>query len=310
MKKNKRLNTSKVPVLFIIFNRPNLTERVFVEIKKYKPKRLFIAADGPRVGNPGDIKKCNLVRGVVDKIDWPCKVEKLFRKKNLGCKEATSSAIDWFFKNVTEGIVLEDDCLPNTSFFKFCEKMLVKYRNQDKIFHIGGNNFLPKQRQRSDAYYFSKYPNTWGWASWKRAWDHYDYNLKNWPKLAKTRRINKHWNTFWEKTYWTMIFDFTYRRKSNAWDYQWLYTIWSNNAKSITPGVNLVENIGLNDSGTHINTNTKVLRVKAQNIDPTPKLLSKSFSNLADYYASRHVYRISPTMIIAQWIYYSFKTIK
>jgi hypothetical protein len=179
--------------------------------------------------------------------------------------------------------------------------MLEKYRDHKEVFHIGGNNFLPRQDQNLDGYYFSKYPNTWGWAGWRRAWEHYDFRMKDWPRLAKSGELNKYWDSFWEKEYWTAIFDLTHRGKIDTWDYQWVYTIWANNALSITPGVNLVENIGLDSSGTHINTNVKVLGVKAKNLRSNPKLFGNSYSKLADEYASKHVYRTSPIMGVPYW---------
>ena len=241
----------KTPILFIIFNRISTTEKAFTAIKQYKPTKLFVAADGPRIYKSGEKETCEKVRDLVAKIDWPCTVKRLYRKKNLGCKKAVSSAIDWFFNNVEEGIILEDDCLPNPSFFKFCEHLLEKCRDDKRIMHIGGNNFQSTPDKFDNGYYFSKYPHIWGWATWRRAWKYFDVKMDNWPKIKKTRILDKYWSTYWEKSYWKAIFDLTYLGKFDAWGYQWLYAIRLNGGISITPGVNLVRNIGFGQNSTH-----------------------------------------------------------
>ena len=151
-----------VPILFIIFNRPETAERVFSEIKNIKPKELFVAADGPRLNVYGETEKCEKVREIIKQIDWECEVKTLFRENNLGCKVAVSSAINWFFENVEEGIILEDDCLPDASFFYFCQSLLEKYRSNDEIAMISGNHF-GTDRIGSFDYYFTRIPHIWGW---------------------------------------------------------------------------------------------------------------------------------------------------
>ena len=171
------------PVLFLVFNRPDTTEKVFEAIRQAKPQKLFVAADGPRGNRLGEKEKCEQVRKIATTVDWDCEVKTLFREKNLGCKFAVSSAIDWFFKNVEEGIVLEDDCLPSQSFFWFCQELLERYRNDERVMLIGGNNrgvdFL-----KNHSYFFSKYVQIWGWATWRRSWEKYDSKIRKW-KLVK-----------------------------------------------------------------------------------------------------------------------------
>ncbi|MBT4651923.1 MAG: nucleotide-diphospho-sugar transferase [Candidatus Pacebacteria bacterium] len=242
----KRFNT---PILLLMFNRPETTKVIWREIKKIQPSKLFIASDGPREGNSQDRKQCDQVKKIVCNIDWKCDVKRLYRKKNLGCKIAVSNAINWFFKHVGEGIILEDDCLPNSSFFIFAEKMLKKYKYNSKIFHISGNN--SHSVKVDDDYYFSKYPHIWGWATWKRAWEDYDVNINNWATDNTRGIFDKVFSNKIEKTFWTEVFDKVYQGKTDTWDYQWLYCCWLHKALSITPKHNLVKNIGFTKSATH-----------------------------------------------------------
>jgi len=165
------------PILFLVFNRPNTTQRVFNVIRQVKPKQLFVAADGPRRDKGADEEKCEATREIVKQIDWDCEVKTLFREENLGCGKAVSSAITWFFENVEEGIILEDDCLPNLDFFGYCEELLDRYRDNREVMFIGGDNFQKGKKWGDASYYFSAYNHVWGWATWKRTWDIYDFKL-------------------------------------------------------------------------------------------------------------------------------------
>ncbi len=244
--------SNKTPILLIIFNRPETTQRVFDIVKEYKPKMLFIAADGPRKSKIGEDVKCNEARKITENIDWPCKVKRLYQRNNLGCGVGPYKAISWFFKNVKEGIILEDDCLPDISFFQFCSEMLAKYRNIERIMHIGGNNFQKPYQQNAYTYYFSKYPQSWGWATWRRAWEHYDFEMKDWPIVKKLKKFDIVFNSYMEKKYWHTIFDFNfYFKNKDIWDYQWVYAIWKNSGMAIIPDINLVKNIGFNSNATH-----------------------------------------------------------
>src|SRR6185436_19386626 len=174
-----------VPVALIIFNRPDLTARVFEAIRQAQPRQLFVIADGPR--NPDDERLCNEARQVVAHVDWKCDVRTDFSQTNLGCGRRPASGIDWVFSQVAEAIILEDDCIPAPSFFHFCERLLEHYRNDTRVMHISGNNYLPADKRSSEreaqsrSYYFSKYTFSCGWATWRRAWKHYDSALASWP---------------------------------------------------------------------------------------------------------------------------------
>ena len=229
----------ETPVLFLVFNRPKTTARVFEEIRKAKPLRLYVAADGPRSGRQGEARLCAQVRKIATSVDWKCKVKTLFRKKNLGCKRAVSSAINRFFKNEKEGIILEDDCLPNPDFFRFCEAMLKKYRHNKRIMHIGGNNFQNGIKRGNASYYFSSYSHVWGWATWRRAWNHYN------PCPAKLPQ-NLSWYEwpYWRYVLWKLP-------KIDTWDLQWHLSVLSEGGLAVTPNVNLVSNIGFSKDALH-----------------------------------------------------------
>lgn len=243
------LNT---PVLLLIFNRPDRTLRVFEEIRKAKPTRLFIAADGPRSGRPGEREKCEEARSIIQRIDWPCELSTLFRDSNLGCRMAVSGGITWFFENVEEGIILEDDCLPGESFFSFCQQMLDRYRDNPQVMHVGGNNFINQTRPSRASWYFSRYGHIWGWATWRRAWNQYDVNMKSFPTYYQEGRFRNVFGKDWAAYYWLYKLGQTFHGKIDTWDYQWTYAIWAAQGKSIVPAENLVTNIGFGSETTHV----------------------------------------------------------
>jgi len=258
-----RLN---VPLLFLIFNRPDTTQQVFDEIRKAQPAQLFVAADGPRKNQVADHQLCKKTREIIHQVDWDCKVFTRFQDENLGCKHAVSSAIAWFFSNVEEGIILEDDCIPDQSFFRFCQELLEKYRDDERIMMVSGNNFQFGKRRTNYSYYFSKYFHIWGWATWKRAWNYYDVDMKSWPKIKDGRWLidilkDKNAEKFWEK-----IFENTYRGTINTWDFQWVFSCWIQNGLAILPNVNLVKNIGFDGNATHTKGKNKQANLSVNSI--------------------------------------------
>ncbi len=229
----------ETPVLFLVFNRPDTTAQVFEAIRQAKPKQLFVAADGPRPDKEGEKESCEEVRKIATAIDWDCELKTLFRDENLGCGKGPAHAINWFFEQVEQGIILEDDCLPDLSFFNFCEEQLNKFAFDENIFHISGCNIQFGLRSTRDQYYFSNIPHMWGWATWRRAWNKYDFNsLKN-------------FNRYNIDDYWIGEFESVLKGDVDAWDYQWLYTIQINKSICITPSISLVDNIGFNKNATH-----------------------------------------------------------
>jgi hypothetical protein len=241
----------KTAVLFLVFNRPDTTKQVFDAIRKAKPPKLYVAADGSRSGHPGDAEKCLRVRELATDVDWECEVTTLFREQNLGCKMAVSSAIDWFFEEVEQGIILEDDCLPSQSFFWFCQELLERYRDDQRVMHISGYDHFGKIDRGGYSYLFSKYTPAWGWATWKRAWRYFDVNIESFPDFMKENQIVNVFKKKREQNHRIGIWEKVCDGSIDTWDYQWNYCIRANNALSIVPTLNLVANIGFEGDATH-----------------------------------------------------------
>ena len=242
----------KTPIAFIIFNRPDLTSIVFERIREAQPEKLFVIADGPRPSHPEDISKCVATRDIIDKgVDWPCEVFKNYSEINLGCGKRISSGIDWVFNNVKETIILEDDCLPDISFFDYAENLLIKYEGDARVMHIGGTSWNPPNLAKPDSYFFTCYPISWGWATWKRAWDFYDFKMRSWPRNMNKSKIYSPFSSDIEKNRRRQIWNQTYEGKIDTWDYQWFYAIRSRKGICISPRKNLIKNIGLRSDGTH-----------------------------------------------------------
>lgn len=252
----------KTPVLFLVYNRPEYTKKVFEAIRKVRPEKLFISADGPRLGKIGDTKLCEETRKIIGQVDWSCEVKTIFRDKNLGCKLGMIGGISWFFEHVEEGIILEDDCLPNESFFIFCEILLNKYRNKDKVMMISGSNPATSVVLKDD-YFFSRFYHIWGWATWKRAWEKFDINISNWQRLKKEKFLESIFpNNLKNQLFIGRMFDDAYgNEKCSVWSLQWTYACLVNNAFAILPRCNLINNIG--PIGTHeMNHNQLFLETK------------------------------------------------
>jgi hypothetical protein len=246
----------KTSVCFLVFNRPDTTSRVFEEIRHARPPKLLVVADGPRLDRPGEAEKCAAARAIIEQVDWPCEVMKNYLDTNLGCKRRVSSGLDWVFETVTEAIILEDDCLPNPSFFRFCEELLEKYRDDERVIQIGGCNFQDGIKRGPASYYFSIYNHIWGWASWRRAWKHYDRDMSLWPALRSTDwllTIGGGSKAF--QQYWTKIFDTVYSGQVDTWDYQWTFSCWAQSGFTILPARNLVTNIGFGKDASHTKDN-------------------------------------------------------
>lgn len=243
---NHQLNT---PVALIIFNRPATTRRVFDAIRHVRPQQLLVIADGPRLDRSGEGELCAAARAIVDEVDWPCDVQTNFAAVNLGCKGRVSSGLDWVFRSVEEAIILEDDCLPHPSFFRYCAELLDRYRNDERVMHIGGANFQFGRRHGVASYYFSRYAHVWGWACWRRAWQHYDVTLNRWPAL-KTEILSQFEKPA-EAEFWGFVLDQVRQGKIDTWDYQWSLACMANRGLATVPNVNLVSNIGFGADATH-----------------------------------------------------------
>ena len=278
------LNTA---VLFLIFNRLDTTQRVFEAIKQAKPPKLYIAADGARNNKLGESEKVKAVRDfIIGNIDWQCEIKTLFREKNLGCKYAVSSAITWFFENEEMGIILEDDCLPVQSFFWYCQELLERYKDDERIWHLGGSNFQNGIRRGEADYYYSKYNHVWGWASWSSRWKYYDVKLNY---IKNTEFLNSSFKNTVVQQYWQDLFQTVKDGKIDTWDYQWVFTIWANNGLAIIPNVNMVSNIGFGLDATHTKGNNQVVKTHQLTIRKHPSQII--VNSEADDYTFKHHYK-------------------
>lgn len=312
-------------VLFLVFNRPSTTKKVFETIRQVKPPRLYVAADGPRSEYVGEIERCNEVRKISTTVDWPCQVRTLFRDENLGCKYAVSSAITWFFDNEEEGIVLEDDILSTPDFFLYCEFLLNHYRDNPKVMMISGCNPVSRKYVSNYSYDFSLYTLVWGWASWRRAWNYYDVNMCKWPlfnsnkQLLKLPKVRKVFEVIWRD-----IYEKTYRNEINTWDYQWFFSIHYNHSYIIIPNINYIKNIGFGMDATHatgyipkyvkdfeMGRNPRVFLhpPKIENNETIDRLFEETVFNVNKFTYIKSIFKTLPGFKIVMGLYRQFKAI-
>lgn len=284
----------KTPVVLIVFNRPQTTSRVLAAIRAARPPSLFVVADGPRTGVAGEAAMCQQVRSTVDRlVDWPCVVTRIYAEDNLGCARRVSTGLNEVFRQVEEAIILEDDCLPDPTFFPFCEELLARYRREERVAQIAGCSFqLPGAGGGRPSYYFSRYPHCWGWATWRRAWRHYDHSLGAWgPEAGRTwlRRAFEHPD---ERRWWSANFASTARGEIDSWAFRWTVAVLSRGWLGVLPYRNLVANIGFGPGATHTHAGGEALEIPVQSIEfPLlhPQLIEREAT--ADDYSSRRLFR-------------------
>lgn len=245
-------NKFNVPILLIGFNRPESINKVINAIRMSNCTHLYVSIDGPRLGVASDHDLILEVHKLILNIDWCENIYYQFHETNLGPMHSQLTAINWFFSCVEEGIILEDDCIPDQSFFNYCKILLARFRDNQKIYMISGNNFQNGKKYGNGDYYFSIFPHIWGWASWRRAWNLYDPTIKDWPKFKNNRSINNlHMPKLSEK-FWSDIFDNIYDGNfTRGWDYRFAFSCWVNDMLCVLPNTNLVRNIGFNEFGTN-----------------------------------------------------------
>jgi hypothetical protein len=243
----------------MLFNRPKITRQLFEKIRQVRPTKLFVAANGPRPGVSADIELCNAVRKIFDEIDWECDIHTNFPETNINMHIRWYATLDWFFENVDSGIILEDDCIPDLSFFPYCTELLEKYKNDERIMHVNGSNFQFGNKRGNVSYYFSKYPHVWGWATWKRAWQKYDYRMSSFPEFEKKNMIDVVFADKKEKKFWKNFFKKAYLGIFKTADVRWAYAIWMNNGLCIAPNVNMISNIGYGSSAGHTVFKDKIM---------------------------------------------------
>lgn len=300
----------KSPVLFIIFKREDTTKRVFERIREAQPPRLYIAADGPRKDRPDEAEKCQTVRKVVESIDWPCEVHRLYRDENLGCGKGVSSAITWFFNNEEQGIIIEDDVLPHLDFFRYCDEMLDRFKDDTTVHLISGNNYFYKGYESQYSYYKSVMMNIWGWASWRRVWETYRFNVGIYPEEIICQRLNER---FPKRTalYYLNIYHKMLRMEVDTWDYQLFFNQVFYNRFSISPYTNMIQNIGFEDrDATH--TSAANSRISTQQ-SSSPFPLQNPSADYMDYDADLHAIKMTNLKLsspICRFFHFPIRIIK
>ncbi len=284
---------SKAPILLLIFNRPKETQLVFEAVRKSRPARLYIASDGPRENNLEDNVRVLESRSIVSNIDWPCEVKTLYRETNLGCKSAVESAISWFFNHEEEGIILEDDCLPSPDFFVFCDELLERFREDERVWVVTGNNFQDGLKRGGASYYFSQFPHSWGWATWRRCWLAHEPLLNNSLEIIDpssiagalpTRRMRNHWGRRFR--------DLSRSDNKSIWDYPWTATVFKYSGLTATPNSNLVSNIGFGRDSTHTRgVNSHLANIPVAKLGPIRHPDSIIRNNAADEYTFKKVFQ-------------------
>jgi hypothetical protein len=251
----------RAPVVFIIFNRPDVAEQVFARIRGAHPRQLLVIADGPRRDVPGEAEKCAEARAIVDGVDWDCEVLKNYADETMGCRRRIVTGMQWVFEQVEQAIILEDDCLPDPTFFPFCEELLLRYRTDERVMAVCGDNYLFGRKRVPDSYFFHHIAGGWGWATWRRAWQYLDMDIKLWPVLRETPWLADILGDVRAINFWRNIFDWVHEggEEIDAWDYQWIFALWAQHGLAATAATNLVSNLGCGEHATHTVVSDSVL---------------------------------------------------
>lgn len=279
-----------IPIAIIFFIREEKLKKVFERIKEIKPRELFLIQDGPRLATyQNDMEKIEKCREIFKDIDWECNVHKNFSEVNLGCGKRPATGISWAFENVEKMIILEDDCIPDKSFFYFCEKMLNKYENNDKIMLISGMNLLGECNNVEYSYFFSRVCTIGAWATWKRVWRNYDFYLNNYNYKEKNKLkkiINNRKAAISKINAWDLTKEKARNKeKINWWDYQFHYLLYHNAGYGIMPKMNLIKNIGYGEDSTNVSDtsarhfNLVVGKMDKELIEPTNVCINNKFDN-------------------------------
>ena len=239
------------PVVLIMFNRPELTKLTLAAIRRVRPEKLFVVSDGARATHPEEKNLVEACRDLISAIDWPCEITRIYSNSNMGCRDRIASGLSHVFELVDRAIILEDDCLPNDSFFFFTQELLGRYANDSRVGLIGGTRLLDFRTDDPTSYFFSKHPQIWGWATWSRVWREYNVRMSDWPEMRKTTFLAENLETKKAIANWRQNFNLVFWRKIDTWDYQFVYTLWKNKMLSIVPTSNLVSNLGFGESATH-----------------------------------------------------------
>ena len=260
--------TISTPVVLIIYKRPDTTSKVLDAIAKVRPVKLFVIADGANRNNPTEIEKINQTRALLEQIEWKCEIRKNFANVNLGLRKRVVSGLNWVFDQVDQAIILEDDCVPDPSFFRFCDELLERYQDDQRIMTISGVNFQNGRKRTSYSYYFSRYNHCWGWATWRRSWVYYDDSMSLWPMIRDGEWLmdlldgDRIAVNYWEK-----IFDKVNQAIFDSWAYRWTFINWVQGGLTILPNENLVSNIGFGSDATHTSHRSSKANMPVKAID-------------------------------------------
>jgi hypothetical protein len=283
------------PVVFLIFNRPDVTSRVFDAIRRVRPTKLLVVADGPRTSRPGEDQLCASARRIIESIDWRCELLRNYSDQNMGCGRRVSSGLTWAFEQVESAIILEDDCAPSSSFFAFCAELLDRYHDDPRVMSITGNNFQHGIKRGRASYYFSRFPHIWGWATWRRSWQGYDFSLSEWAALRETDWLKSFAQNLMMEAFWRNGFDSVAEGRLDTWDYQWVFHFWKNNGLTATPNANLVTNIGFRSDATHTTLSDELMVIPSENLKLPLKHPKKVRIDAdADQHVARHIFLRQP----------------
>jgi hypothetical protein len=243
--------TFPTPVALLLFNRPDMTGRVFEAVAAARPRTLLLVADGPRSDREGEAEACAAARAITERVDWPCEVRREYSDANLGCARRVSTGIDWIFRNVEEAIILEDDCVPHPTFFPFCEQLLQRFRDDERVMVVSGDNLVGGRPAGPSSYWFSRSFHLWGWATWRRAWSRFDLGMSRWPEKRDTDFLASILGDANLAASWRRTFDAAHAGEIDTWDFAWVFACWLNAGLSAVPAVNLVSNVGFGPNSTH-----------------------------------------------------------
>lgn len=281
-----------VPVVLIVFRRPDTTRRVLDAIRRARPRQLFVIADGPHEKHPTDAEQCQATRDVVAEVDWDCDVRRNYADENMGCQQRVATGLDWVFDQVDRAIILEDDCVPDPSFFSFCAKMLDRYESETHVMTVSGNNFQPERRTKY-SYYFSRYMHCWGWATWQRAWRQFDISTDEWSTVRDEDWLSEIFESSSAASYWRDTLDRVFKGEVDSWAYVWQYNIWMRGGLNVLPEVNLVRNIGFDDGALHTKQGTSPAAHASSIEQPIrhPPVIVRH--RTADQYTQKHYFQRS-----------------
>jgi len=280
-----------VPILVIFWNRPSMLEGLLDVLEPLQPQSLYLACDGPRAGDANNQALVQQCRALIDeRVTWPVQLQRRYGDHNQGCRAGVAAAINWFFEQEPEGIVLEDDVWPDPSFFPFMQELLARYRDDSRIGSISSHHFHRQPSGDVSSYRYSIYNHCWGWGSWRRAWQQYDFALSSWPAFRDQGLLAGLGSRRFQR-YWTRILDATAAGQIDTWDFAWTYSHWKAGMLSCVPDRCLVRNAGFGPDATH--TNAEACPLPEPEAMPFP-LQHPRFvrpSPLHDQLTQRHQYR-------------------